>query len=394
MTFGIVPEGFRLKVLRDILTDIETDQHAEISTTLDVSPAAPDGQRNAILARQNAAEWEALALVYDALNPDNAEDTQLVNLCKLTGTVPRSATPSVVTCTCTIGAGGATLTPGVQFASIVGKPDVLWTPLTLFATAVAGSYPVKFVSVEAGPVPANASTITVIAVGTSGWTDVTNPLDAVRGRSADTNESLRALREQELASAGSSTVDAIRADILRLTDEDGSFVIETCTVYENDTDAIDANGLPPHSVECVIVDSPTQLDTFLAQAVWEAKGGGIKGTGNTTSLATDAQGKTHVVSFTRPIEIDIWLIYDLETDADYAGDAAFAIACADFLRVQHPSGASVLRAVCEREAWKFPGIVNILSVKLGTAPAPTLSTDITLSVRQRAGFDSTRISRT
>jgi hypothetical protein len=59
--FGVVPEGFRLKVLRDVLDEIEGDQKAEISTTLDVTPESPDGQRNGISARQHASSWEVLA---------------------------------------------------------------------------------------------------------------------------------------------------------------------------------------------------------------------------------------------------------------------------------------------------------------------------------------------
>jgi hypothetical protein len=83
----------------------------------------------------------------------------------------------------------------------------------------------------------------------AGWNNITNPLDAKRGRAADTNETLRARREAELAAAGSGSVDGIRADLLRLEDEDGARVIDSCRVFDNDTDAFNADGLPPHSVE-------------------------------------------------------------------------------------------------------------------------------------------------
>jgi len=391
--FGVIPEGFRAKTTRDALEEIESAQKSEISPTIDVSTESPDGQRNGIAARQHASTWEALQLVYDALDPDKAEDAQLVNVCKLSGTVPRGASASQVDCDCVLETGGI-LTPDVSYAAVTGKPDTLWTPVEPFTAPSAGVYSRRFRCTVLGPTPANAGTLTVIAAGTSGWNAVTNPLDAKQGRSADTNETLRARREEELAAAGSGSVPGIRADMLRLEDEDGVRVIESCRVFENETDDYNADGLPPHSVEVVLVDDPIQDNDFLAQAVWEAADGGITKYGNTSGTATDENGKTHAVRFSRPVDRNVWVTYDLETNKEYAGDAEFAAAVAQFLRTAIPPSTAVLRAVCEREAWAFPGIVNILSVKLGFASGPALSDDLAIAVRERAAFDSTRIART
>jgi len=391
--FGVIPEGFRLKILRDFLDEIEGDQLAEISTTLDVTPESPDGQRNAIAARQNASSWEALAVVYDALDPDKAEDAQLVNLCKLTGTVPQGLSASEVNCDCQLDAG-TTLTPDVHFANVEGKSDVLWTRTTAFTAPSTGTFSRRFRCTVLGRLAANAGTLSVINAGVSGWNSITNPLDAKRGRAADTNETLRARREAELAVGASGSVAGIRADMLRLEEENGTRVIDTCRVFENDNDAVDVNGLPARSVEIVIVDDPVQSNDVIAQAVFESVDAGMQTFGNTSGTATDENGKTHTIFFSRPVDRNVWVIYDLETNSEYAGDAEFAIAVAELLRAAHAPSVSVLRAVCEREAWKIPGITNILSVKLGFAAAPTASADLPIAIRERAAFDSTRISRT
>jgi hypothetical protein len=391
--FGITPDGFRLKTLRDVLAEIGDDQKSEISPTIDLTPESPDGQRNGIAARQHASTWEALAMVEEALDPDKAEDARLVSLCKLTGTVPRGESASEVSCDCTL-TSGTVLTPDVHYANVTGKPDILWTPTAPFTAPSTGTHAVRFRCTQLGPVAANAGTLNVISVGTSGWTVVTNTLDARRGRPADTNESLRERREQELAAAGSGSVAGIRADLLRHENTDGERVIADCFVFENVEDKVSVDGLPPHSVECVIVDDPTQANDVLAQAVWEAVDGGIATHGNTTATATDEGGKTHSVRFSRPVDRNVWLIYDLETNADYAGDSEFAVSVAQALRTVHRPGLSVLRAVCEREAWNTPGIINILSVKLGFAASPTGTADLPIAIRERPAFDSTRITRT
>lgn len=391
--YGVIPEGWRTKTLQEIKKEIETDQLLEISTTLDVSPESPDGQRNAIHARSEAANWELLGLLYGALDPDAAEDTLLVNLCKLTGTTPQGATSSTAVCNCLLDIG-TPLVSGTHYANVDGRPDELWTPVEDFTAPSTGTHSVTFKAVNTGPIPANAGTLTVINDGPVGWNDVTNPADALLGRVADTNEVLRQRREAELARAGSTSVIGIRADVLTI-EVDGVQSILQCTVLENETDVYDpVTALPPHSIEVVIYDAPTVADDVVAQVIFESAAGGItKSVGNVTATATDEQGETHLVRFSRPTQVLIYLEYDLETDSTYAGDVAFKAAVAAALNSKHTSGTDVLHWTCMLAA-DLPGVVNVLSVKLGVTASPTLSNDIVLNNRQIARFDTTRITRT
>ena len=389
--FGVTPAGFKLKSLRDIQGEIEDDQHAEISPTLDVSSVSPDGQRNGISARQLASGWEVLGLVYDALDPDKAEDDQLVKICKLTGTVPQGATPTEVSASCSLNIG-TTLTAGAQYAAVAGQPGRLFTPATTFTAPSTGTFTVTFRAVDTGPLVVNAGTLTVIITPLSGWNSITNPLDGKTGLTADSNERLRARREAELAAAGSGTVSGIRADVLRVKDTSGFEPIQSCRVYQNDTDVTDADGILPHSIEVILTDSPSAANDLIAQTIFESAGGGIRTMGNTSGTATDEQGTQYPIGFSRPVVRNVWLTYDLDTSAQYAGDAAFQSAVAEALRNAHASGDDVLRAVCERIGW-VTGVTNILSVKLGFSAAPTLSADLSIAVREIAAFDSTRIVR-
>ena len=389
--FGVVPEGWRAKTLRDILSEIEADQKALIDVRIDVSPQSPDGQRNGITARQLALVWEALGLIYEALDPDKAEDDLLIAICKLTGTVPHGATKSEVSCT--VGAdAGTVLEPGVTLAQVVGKPDVVFTPKEHFEAPSTGSHTVKFLAVTAGPVLANAGTLTVRLTSETGWNSITNPLDAKAGSPADTNETLRSRREAELAKAGSASVKGVRADILAI-EVDGVRQVQACNVLENVREIVDpVTGLPPHSIEAIVYDSPTLDNDLIAQTIFESAAGGVRKFGALLGNAVDEQSKTYPIPFSRPTEVPIWLEYDLETTSAYAGDAAFKASIAATLNGRHGMGDDVLWWICML-ASAFPGVTNVVSLKLGTAPSPTLPVDIPISDRQLARFDTTRITR-
>ena len=393
--YGVTADGFRAPTLRELDKDIADDQHAEIDPNLDTSTTAPDGQRNAITARQLALAWEAEADIYEALDPDKAEDDQLVNLCKLTGTVPRADGYSIVKCDVHADIG-TVLASGVALAAVLGKPDVLFTPVADFEAPSTGTHvDVKWKAVTAGPVQAFAGTLTVINTTIPGWNSITNPLDASEGAAADTNETLRLRREAELAKAGSSTIRAIEADLLDLADEDGNKNIQTCQVLENVTDEIDGNGLLPHSIEPIIYDLPAFDDDLVAQAIFDGiEIAGIRTLGNQSGTAVDEQGTEYTIAFSRPTEQAVYLIYDLTTSSQYPGDTVFKQTVAAALRALHAPGVSVLRAIAEREAWEVPGITNVVAVTLGFAPAPALSADLAITPRQVATFDTTRISRT
>ncbi len=388
--FGITPEGFRLKTQQDILDEIETDERAEIDPAIDTSPVSPEGQLNGVFSRQAALGWEELQRANDGLDPDKAEDDQLISLCKLTGTTPRGASFSEDDCTVNVDAGFMFIS-GTHFASVVGKPDVLFTPkVSDTVPRVGGAQTVRFRAQTAGPVIANAGTLTVIASPVVGWNTITNPLDATPGQAADDSDSLRARREQELAAAGSSTVQAIRADVLEIEDATGAKNVIACLPIENDTDA-PVEGVPAHSVECIVYDSPTISNDLIAQALFEVKAAGIHYHGALTGTATDPDdGAQYTIKFSRPTSKNVYVTFDLTTGPGYIGDAAFKSAVVTALREAHSIGADVLHWTCQRVA-NLTGVLNVVSAKLGFSPSPTLSADLTITPREIAAFDTTRI---
>jgi hypothetical protein len=96
-------------------------------------------------------------------------------------------------------------------------------------------------SVDTGPKVAASGTLTVIETPVARWESAINLLDAVNGRDVESDSALRLRREAEIHAQGNAVAEAIRADVLRVTD------VTSVTVFANDTDVTDADGVPPHS---------------------------------------------------------------------------------------------------------------------------------------------------
>jgi hypothetical protein len=397
--YGVTPEGFRAKTQREILDEIETDQKADISPTLDVSAQSPDGQRNAVVSRELALLWELLQVANDGLDVDKAEDDQLITLCKLTGTTPRAATFSEVPCTCNLDAG-TVLTPGVHFASIADKPDVLFTPKLSayplgFTAPTTGNHSVTFVAVNAGPVLANAGTLTTIATPITGWNSITNPLDAKPGQPADSNPTLRERREQELAAAGSGSPNAIKADLLRLTDENGTQVVLSAQVLNNTGMVTDADGVPAKSFEAIVDDSPTLPNDQIAQAIFDVAGAGIYAHGTLSGTAVDDEGVEYPIKFSRPTDKNVWITFEtVVTTSAYPGDTEFKTQVVTYLRDRVGVGDAVTELLCWGAVASVAGIKSVGAIKLGFSISPALSDDLTPTKRERPRFDTTRIVKT
>jgi uncharacterized phage protein gp47/JayE len=395
-TYGSTPEGFLRKPVRQILADIEARQRATISPSLNLATDQPWGQNNGIFANELGIAWEILEVCYNAFDPDQTVDFLLTSLAKLTGTERRGASYSRVTATCTL-AEGTTLESGVHFAALDDDPASLWTPEANFTAPSTGDHEIVFRATVTGPVVAQAGTL-VISTSVFGWSAITNALAADPGRNVDTDDELRQRREEQLAATGSSTVDGIRADVLKV---EG---IETCKVFENPTDST-VDGMPPHSIEVLIYDGviPSVDNDVIAQAIWDTKTGGAATIGSESGTALDADGVERIVNFSRPelVEIYVDIAVQLGKSAEYltaGGDESFAEFLAAQYTAMHPIGEDVRWRRVDSVAFQYSTpnttIRDVTTFKLGTTASPTGTDNIVIGSRQLAVFDAARITVT
>lgn len=374
---GLSATGLDIPTLEELKNEIESYLRANVSPTLDLSTSSPLGQIVAIAARTRRISWEVIAAIYASMDPDGASGVTLENLCAITGTTRRGATFSQVSCTADLDAG--TYAAGSLIAHVVGRPDDRFSNVDEIVS-LGGSQSVVFRAETAGAIAAAAGTLTEISGAVAGWNSITNGSNATIGLDIETDGQLRVRREVEIQASGSTTVDAILADISQnLTG------IISVSVLENDTDAVDGNGLDPHSFE-VIAYGPqtpaTEDNEALAEQIFLSKPGGIGTYGSTTIVVVDSQGYEHAISFTRPAVLTAEIEVTVEYFGDeYTGDAelaAYLVEQGDSLGV----GDTLDWSEIVNWAMDFPGVTRVTSVSVGNIGAPLLLGSLTPTIRE------------
>lgn len=441
MAFGLLTTGFAPKRASDIITDLESALRAAFGISLVLGNTTLLGIFVRILAERYAELWALAQAVYSSQDPSAATGAALDALCKITGTTRGPATYSTAagiltgspavnvpvntlvgsastpttqfqtTTAATLGAvaawaGSTTYTLGARVnlggnvyqvttagttaasggptgtgASIIDG-TVTWTYLGA-GTAAAD---VTFQGVTTGPLFGASRDLTVVTLSpVAGWTGAINLLDSSIGVNQQTDGALRQQRINELYTEGTATSDAIRASILGLAG------VTACTIFLNNTDATDANGVPPHSLEALVVggDDQTIANTLMANVA-----GGIATYGTTTKTASDSQGNSYTIKFSRPqtvsIYIDVTVKYDASAypaDGDTEIKTAMAIFGAAFA-----VGRDVTASGMASQGFTIPGVLDVSPVYIGTAPSPGSSATIVIGSRQIALFDTSRIT--
>lgn len=297
-TYGVTDDGFVIKPLDVIKDEIEEQQRADIAAALNQTATSVLGQLNGIFSAKAREVWELAEAVYNAFDPDAAEGSSLDNdvaLCP--GIIRLAATKSRVTATCNLDPG--TYLAGTLIAHVVGDTTARFVSIEDATNGGGGAadIPVVMEAEETGEVVALSGTLTVIAEPVTGWNSVTNASDAEVGSPLETDAELRLRREEELRLAGSTHVDAIKADVLEV---DG---VISAVVFENVSDVV-VDGMKPHSIRVVIWagDPPGATDADVAQAIYDSKAAGIDTNGARSADIEDTMGYDHTIYYDRATE--------------------------------------------------------------------------------------------
>jgi uncharacterized phage protein gp47/JayE len=381
IAYGVTEEGFVLKDLDTLKSELQADFRGEFGANLELDEREPAGQLVGILADHYSALWEVAEDVYLSFSPDDATGISLDNVSAITGTARPDARYSTVIATAH-GTAGTVLLAGRVF-----KTEDTGARFATLADATiggGGTIDVDCQAIESGPTLALADTLTVIETPVAGLTSVTNAEDAVPGAVQQEDPELRITREAELQGSGKAALPAIRAALLKV---DGVFAV---TGFENDTAATNGDGMPPWSVEALVSGG---TDADVAASIFATKAAGITTTGTTTVVVVDDDGNNHSIKFTRPSDVLIYVIANLDVDATkypVDGDAQVEEAL-DNWNNYLVSGRDVVAAALSAQAFTIPGVLDC-EVLISTSPTPTLSTTISVGPRQQGKLDSGRTS--
>ena len=274
----------------------------------------------------------------------------------------------------TLDAGGS-----VTIAIVETTPGVYQGETTMTATVT-------------GEVIANSGTLTVIDNPIGGLDSTINPEDATIGRDIETDAEVRIRRNRRLQVSIAGTRQAIRNNILRLNDIEGSIQLEDVKVFDNTSDVVDARGIPPHAFEAFVFQAGgvTTRDQEIIDAIGQSGPAGIEPHGDVSGVFIDNEGNPNTINFSRPTEIDIWLELDLTVTSEYPTDGDTQVkntmvVWGDGLGTGQDVivfGSDPLSA----QLRDIPGITDI-AIRIGTAVSPTLDDNIVIDDGITPGVD-------
>jgi uncharacterized phage protein gp47/JayE len=412
---GLTATGLVIELIDDIRSGLQTDLRNTFFSGLPLGDQDLLGHIVGIIANELGLLWERLEQVYSSQDPDKATGPALDALSALTGTFRQPATKSSVTLVL-CGDPSTTINSGsvVQTASSQENFDTQDTVTTVALTAWAGttSYVVGnrvtnaarcyqcivngtsagsggptttasditdgtvhweyigegtaaidvFSQCEiTGPIQGTAGDITSIQTPVTGWKSARNLVDATLGNNESTDEELRLLRQIELAGSGSTTRDALRAQLLKVLD------VISATVFVNNTDITNGDGLPPHSFEALVRGGDVQ-DIVNTIAQNQAAGIATYSSAGTFGTYTDSEGNPVTIYYTRPtnvnIYVDITVTYDVTlypSDGDAEVQAAILAWGNGF-----PVGRDVDASAVGAQAFQVAGVLGATQVLIYT----------------------------
>lgn len=453
-TYGLTAQGFVPKTTPVVNTDLQQALQAAFGASIPFTAQSLFGQVSGVLAERFNEVWAEMQSVFAAGDSDQATGSAQDAIGSLTGVLRLIATSSTTLLTCcgtpsTIIAASSlasTQSTSQQFRTTVTATIALlasWIGNTAYTvgqrvtnvgncyqcttagtsaatggpTTTASSIPdgggslvweyigqgtgcvdIPANSVNTGPIASVTGDIILIDTPTLGWDTVTNLTSATLGQNQEQDGDYRARRAVLLTTTGGSTQQAIRSDVLLVTD------VTACTVLVNNTDTTDGNGQAPHSIQCVVTGG---ADLDVATAIYDTAPAGINLIGTSTVTVTDSQGFGHSIHFTRLTEVPIYVIITLKhnslasTAGGYPvnGDAlvAAAIGALMYTANQEVTATGVGSAA-------FPiyfngnliqgvqGVTDVPTVLIGTSPSPVSSTTIPISVFQIASFSASNVT--
>jgi len=232
---------------------------------------------------------------------------------------------------------------------------------------------------EVGPVSQPAGTLDTVASPIIGWDSVSNPQEAALGRYRETDEELRIrfANSKELNARG--TVDAIYSALLEVVG------VEEVQVYENETNGVDALGLPAKSFSAVVLGGSSQQ---IAETIWQVKPAGIEAFGNTTVQINDSQGLPHDISFARPETVNVYIditISAFENQSIVSGvDELIIDALETYFLENYRVGDDVIYSRLYTPINSASSGYQIDSLTIGTSASPTGMTNIVIAYNEIA----------
>lgn len=297
----VTATGYEPVALQDWVDTFEATYRTIYGSDIDLSAKAADGQLVGILAQMFADQDLQVATAYAMLDPNQASGAWVDQFLTYLGLSRKTPMTTLLTSVTISGTAGTIIRLPYYVTSTAGDSFSLNSPVQI---GNSGTVSASFQSVNKGQFTVLAGdelTPTSVVVGVS---KVVNNQVSSGGLSEELDADAidRAFGSYGLGST--NTLDGVVAEIRNMSD------VLACNGYENEDDATDANGLPPHS-QLLVVDGGTPAN--IAQAIFNRKTPGTKQYQIDDSTAesyviTDVSNQPKTMKWNQPAYIEPYFV--------------------------------------------------------------------------------------
>lgn len=303
--------GLHIPTYSNILEDLILGSKSIFGQDIYLGIDSQDYQLISIIADKINDCFQLLELVYNSRSPLTSIGSALDGIVKING-ISRGAA-SYSTCIVTLyGSAGAVINGGI----VQDVGGYLWNLPASVVIGTSGTVNVEARCQTIGSVKANAGEINLIFTPTSGLSSVTNASAAIIGTDIESDSQLRARQAISTSRPSRTVLEGTKGAIAEVVN------VTRFIVYENDTNAVNADGHPAHSITAVVEGG---LDTEVAQAIFDKKGPGCYTNGTSLVNVTDLYGQINAIRFYRPTYIDIDVVVNIKQLTGYTTETTASI---------------------------------------------------------------------
>lgn len=351
---ALTEKGFQRPLYAELVTQQTSRAKVLFGDDIETDEKTPLGKFIRLGAQDIAEAYEELESIYNSIFPNTACGASLDRVTVTAGVFRNPAIPAEQQVEFT-GTPDYAIPTGFL---VSGNGAEFHTEQTIkldnSGKATATVYATK--EGEAGNVPVGA--ITEIVNPDSEVNSVKHTALVLAGQEEETDPELRSRYHAAVLGSGSTTADAIRAAVLRVTG------VRSCTVIENASEIKDASGRPPGSFECIVFAADS-LDRAVAEAIFSAKPVGIRAYGSTAVQLKDSSSYEQSICFTHVSNKAVYAKVSVLTDDAFPADGMEQIKAALSASINTlGNGDNVILARLYSPITAVPGVRDVLSLQL------------------------------
>lgn len=305
----ITTTGIQTATEAELVAQFTAAFQAIYGADIDLDPETPDGQMMMIFIQSVLDLEDLITQVYNMFDPDNAIGTILDQRVAINGIQRQAGTFTIVNVVIATSQSvnlyglDQDVQPVFTVQDAAGNQYQLQTTNTGFNPGGGGSALI-FQAADPGQVQVIANTITIPVTIVLGVTTINNPTAATTtGINEETDAALKVRRQQSVSLSSQGYLAGLLAALENITGVTAAFV------YENVTNATDADSVPGHSIWVIV--SGTGAPADIANAIYTKRNAGCGMFGAQTFVITQVDGSLFTVLWDNVILENLFIKFNV-----------------------------------------------------------------------------------